>query len=117
MPSQTPIWSPSAERVRDSNLLRFIESTNVRSSTSNEIRDYASLHRWSIEHNDAFWQHTWQFCKVVGKLGSQVKSLGEQNGAIQTHQISTEIRFGSTIQPLTTLRIYLYTLSNHQSDN
>lgn len=75
MPSQTPIWSPSAERVRDSNLLRFIESTNVRSSTSNDISDYASLHRWSIEHNDAFWQHTWQFCKVVGKLGSQVKSF------------------------------------------
>lgn len=77
MPSQTPIWSPSAERVRDSNLLRFIESTNARNSASNEISDYASLHRWSIEHNDAFWQHTWQFCKVVGKLGSQVKSLGE----------------------------------------
>lgn len=45
MPSQTPIWSPSAERVRDSNLLRFIASINARNSASNEISDYASLHR------------------------------------------------------------------------
>ncbi|MGP8305551.1 acetoacetate--CoA ligase [Vibrio sp. YIC-376] len=77
MPSQAPIWSPSAERVRDSNLLRFIETINEKNIEGDPIYDYPSLHHWSVEHNDIFWQYTWQFCNVVGNLGSQVKSVGE----------------------------------------
>ncbi|MCS0377009.1 acetoacetate--CoA ligase [Vibrio diabolicus] len=76
MPNSAPIWSPSAERISNSNLLRFIESVNAHQTKDVSINDYASLHQWSVDHNDDFWRHTWQFCNVIGNIGSQVKSLG-----------------------------------------
>ncbi|MFH4615774.1 acetoacetate--CoA ligase [Vibrio diabolicus] len=76
MPNSAPIWSPSAERVSNSNLLQFIETVSAHQTEDISINDYASLHQWSIDHNDDFWRHTWQFCNVIGDMGSQVKSLG-----------------------------------------
>ncbi|ELP9497442.1 acetoacetate--CoA ligase [Vibrio alginolyticus] len=76
MPNSAPIWSPSAERVSNSNLLRFIEKVNKDKAEGTVINNYTSLHQWSIEHNDEFWRHTWQFCNVIGDIGSQIKSLG-----------------------------------------
>ncbi|MCR9934382.1 acetoacetate--CoA ligase [Vibrio antiquarius] len=76
MPNSAPIWSPSAERISNSNLLRFIETVNAHQTKDISINNYTSLHQWSIDHNDEFWRHTWHFCNVIGNIGSQVKSLG-----------------------------------------
>ncbi|KOO10242.1 hypothetical protein AKJ18_35255, partial [Vibrio xuii] len=76
MPNSAPIWSPSAERISNSKLLQFIETVNAHQTEDISINDYASLHQWSVDHNDDFWRHTWQFCNVIGDMGSQVKSLG-----------------------------------------
>ena len=76
MQNSAPIWSPSSERVSNSNLLRFIEKVNKDKAEGTAINNYTSLHQWSINHNDEFWRHTWHFCNVIGNIGSQVKSLG-----------------------------------------
>ncbi|MFH4462447.1 acetoacetate--CoA ligase [Vibrio diabolicus] len=89
MPNSAPIWSPSAERISNSNLLQFIETVNAHQTEDISINDYASLHQWSIDHNDEFWRHTWHFCNVIGNIGSQVKSLGApkwtQTDSTQSH--------------------------------
>jgi len=76
MANPTPIWSPTAERVVNSNLLRFIERVND-NSQHQPITDYPTLHQWSIDNNEHFWQSTWQFCDVIGQMGNKVKALGE----------------------------------------
>ncbi|HHF2955560.1 TPA: acetoacetate--CoA ligase [Vibrio diabolicus] len=89
MTNSAPIWSPSSERVSNSNLLRFIEKVNKDKAEGTAINNYTSLHQWSINHNDEFWRHTWHFCNVIGNIGSQVKSLDApkwtQTDSTQSH--------------------------------
>jgi acetoacetyl-CoA synthetase len=30
-----------------------------------QVQDYSTLYRWSVEHADAFWPEVWRFCGVV----------------------------------------------------
>ena len=57
-----PLWTPSAERVERSLLARFLREAGQ--------RDYAALHRWSIENREAFWNRLWDFCAVRGEKGA-----------------------------------------------
>ena len=43
-----PAWIPTADGARASNLGRLMEAHGIRS--------YADLHRWSVEHREAFWE-------------------------------------------------------------
>ncbi len=66
--SEEPLWIPSADRVRNANLTRFI--AHVRSSRAaggEAVTDYESLWRWSVERPDAFWPEVWRFCGVVAE--------------------------------------------------
>ncbi|MFQ5513204.1 MAG: acetoacetate--CoA ligase [Myxococcota bacterium] len=56
------LWEPSPERVRRTQLLRFLEL--VRRRHGIEASDYASLHDWSIHHLPEFWADVWDFCEV-----------------------------------------------------
>ncbi|MBX9678169.1 MAG: acetoacetate--CoA ligase [Gemmataceae bacterium] len=58
------LWTPTAQQVADALLARF-----ARTHAPSEIRDYPSLHRWSIEHRGDFWTAVWRFADVVGELG------------------------------------------------
>jgi acetoacetyl-CoA synthetase len=60
--SDKPLWTPSAERVERTLLARFMRQTGH--------RDYAALHRWSIENREAFWNLLWDFCAVRGEKGA-----------------------------------------------
>ncbi len=57
-----PIWTPSPERVRASNLTRFMTFAGGR--TGGRFDDYESLHRWSIREREEFWSALWEFCDV-----------------------------------------------------
>jgi acetoacetyl-CoA synthetase len=59
-----PLWSPSPARIADANLTRFIARVNANHQLS--ISDYHSLHTWSVEQREAFWQEVWRFCGVRG---------------------------------------------------
>ena len=56
------MWTPSPERVEQTQLARFMKEAGQ--------RDYAALHRWSIEHSPEFWNQLWDFCGVVGEKGT-----------------------------------------------
>jgi acetoacetyl-CoA synthetase len=57
-----PLWSPSRERIADTNLTRFIRFVTERHQAP--IRDYPALHRWSVEYPEHFWVALWDFCEV-----------------------------------------------------
>ncbi|ROV60302.1 acetoacetate--CoA ligase [Vibrio ponticus] len=72
---ESPIWSPTEERIANSNLARFIDQIN-HLDNSEPISDYSSLHKWSLTHNEEFWRQTWHFCDVVGEPGEKTKTIG-----------------------------------------
>jgi len=49
---------------------RFIDL--LRRELDPTIRDYADLHRFSLEQPGPFWRAVWEFCEVVGQPGSRV---------------------------------------------
>jgi acetoacetyl-CoA synthetase len=63
----TPLWTPSASRVRDANLSSFADAVRERHGV--ETNSFAELHRWSVTDPAAFWQSAWDFCDVVGEPG------------------------------------------------
>src|SRR5258705_6836026 len=62
--SDRPIWTPDPARVQASRLTAFLQFVNE--------RDYAALHRWSIENPEAFWPSVWEFCGITGDRGGAV---------------------------------------------
>jgi acetoacetyl-CoA synthetase len=53
------LWTPSAARVERAAITRFAREQGL-------PEDYASLHRWSIEHLEEFWAAIWEAFGVAG---------------------------------------------------
>ncbi|MBI4495452.1 MAG: acetoacetate--CoA ligase [Deltaproteobacteria bacterium] len=64
---KTPLWTPTAERVQNANLTRFIAFVNEKSGT--RIRTYPELYRWSIEKVPDFWARFWEFSGIKTSRG------------------------------------------------
>jgi acetoacetyl-CoA synthetase len=58
----TPLWTPSADRIANSRLTAYQHWLQDRHQLS--FADYASLHQWSVENPEPFWESVWQFCGV-----------------------------------------------------
>jgi acetoacetyl-CoA synthetase len=54
-----PLWTPSQERIREANLIRFIEAVNAEHGL--RIKTYAQLYEWSVERIPDFWAAMWEF--------------------------------------------------------
>jgi acetoacetyl-CoA synthetase len=64
------LWRPSAARVRDSNINRFIELVNQRYDASTDdvgLSDSAQLYEWSVREPAQFWNALWDFAGVVAE--------------------------------------------------
>ncbi|MCC5861422.1 MAG: acetoacetate--CoA ligase [Gammaproteobacteria bacterium] len=58
-----PLWTPSADRIASSRVSAFMREVAARQDI--ELPDYAALHRFSIEHPEAFWRAVVAFCGVI----------------------------------------------------
>ncbi len=56
------LWTPSEERIRSTNMYRFMQQINTRYHKS--FTQYAELYQWSVEHRDEFWAALWDFVEV-----------------------------------------------------
>ena len=65
-----PLWTPSAERVAQTAMARFMREVGK--------RDYAELHRWSVEQAPEFWNRLWDFCGVIGEKGGETLVEGNR---------------------------------------
>jgi len=68
--SESPLWSPTSERVAQTLMARFMAATGH--------RDYAALHRWSVEHSEDFWKEVWDFAGVRGTRGARTLVDGDR---------------------------------------
>jgi acetoacetyl-CoA synthetase len=66
----TKLWQPDPARVAASNLTKFIGLVETRWGVS--CRDYTSLHLWSVEEPEKFWQTLWDFAGVLGDLNDDI---------------------------------------------
>ncbi len=56
------LWTPSEDRIKNSNMWRFINFINDRHNLS--ISSYEPLYLWSIENIADFWLAIWEFVEV-----------------------------------------------------
>lgn len=59
-----PVWHPSAERIANTNLTRFLKQVESKLTENSEVSSMASLHRWSVEEPAAFWSEVWDFTGI-----------------------------------------------------
>ncbi|MCB2194062.1 MAG: AMP-binding protein, partial [Deltaproteobacteria bacterium] len=57
------LWEPSAQRVTQTNLTKFIEFVNKKHGTG--FTDYPSLYDWSVDDIGAFQEAVWHFFNVM----------------------------------------------------
>ncbi|MGB5804611.1 MAG: acetoacetate--CoA ligase, partial [Vibrio anguillarum] len=69
----TPLWVPSQDRIKASNLNQFIEHINMQGEA---IESYSQLHLWSVAERKQFWLEVWQFCDVIGFRGNCIYGEG-----------------------------------------
>ena len=60
---KTPIWEPSAERIKKATMTRFIDYVNKRYGL--KIERYNELHEWSINSLEDFWAAIWDFGEII----------------------------------------------------
>lgn len=58
-----PLWRPSRQRIAAAEITRFTAFVNQ--SWDVGATDYQSLHRWSVEHPEQFWDAMWGFAEIV----------------------------------------------------
>ncbi len=76
-----PLWIPSEERIKNSNMKRFINFINKRYGKS--FNSYNELYQWSIEYIPDFWKSMWDFgeIKASRNFDKVVDDLGKFPGA------------------------------------
>ncbi|PMJ91623.1 acetoacetate--CoA ligase [Vibrio sp. 10N.261.55.A7] len=73
MSASHAIWTPTLERINESNIHQFIQHINMQGEA---IEDYESLHQWSINDTKQFWLEIWQYCDVIGYRGDCIFGEG-----------------------------------------
>lgn len=81
MRESNKVWQPSESRIAEANITQFIEHINRQGF---DLKNYADLHQWSLDHNEQFWQEVWLFVQLesqdelddelVGSIKAQLKS-------------------------------------------
>ena len=77
---QTPLWTPSAERVAGARMTTFMRWAGERHER--EFADYHSLWQWSVDELEQFWGDIWEYGGVLSSAPyERVLSSREMPGA------------------------------------
>ena len=60
-----PLWKPTPEEIKHSNLKAFIQFVEQSYGLS-PLSSFDDLYRWSIGHVEDFWLAVWRFCEMKG---------------------------------------------------
>ena len=84
MSGSTPgvLWKPSARRVAESNISRFIRYANKRARANlddGNLTGSSQLYAWSIREPKSFWNAVWDFTEVIAQTrGSRTLVDGDK---------------------------------------
>jgi acetoacetyl-CoA synthetase len=56
------LWKPSEERIKNSNIYRFMQFINEKYGT--DFKEYMPLYKWSVENIPEFWASFWDFADI-----------------------------------------------------
>jgi acetoacetyl-CoA synthetase len=75
------LWKPSEERIRRTNMYRFMNFINERHGKN--FDEYTPLYRWSIENIPDFWASMWDFAAIRASesFDQVIDDLGKMPGA------------------------------------
>jgi acetoacetyl-CoA synthetase len=75
------LWEPSAEKIKATNLYRFMNQVNER--FGQEFTEYNTLYRWSVENIADFWSTMWDFAGILASTPYQevIDDLDKMPGA------------------------------------
>ena len=77
MSVQSPLWTPSPERVAQANMTAFRAA--VEAEWGVELADHAALYRWSVDEPEKFWPSVWRFGGIIASRGwDEVLTGGER---------------------------------------
>ena len=79
----TEIWRPSAARVAEAHLTRFMEQVSSRKGL--KLRSYADLYAWSVEQPADFWTELARYAEVRADWGTgpvMANDAGEPGSAM-----------------------------------
>ncbi|UCD71513.1 MAG: acetoacetate--CoA ligase [Syntrophobacterales bacterium] len=78
---KTPLWTPSEERIKQTNMTRFVEYVNKK--YGKEFTSYSKLYQWSIDNIPEFWAAMWDFSEIRAskKYDNVVDDLNKMPGA------------------------------------
>ena len=81
MTEQQALWQPSAERIADANMTRFMRFVNA--SYGLDLISYPELHDFSVQRTEDFWRSVWEFCgiRASGELDPVVDDATRMPGA------------------------------------
>jgi len=65
------LWSPSKEKIKNSNLFKFKNLIEKKYKTNFET-NYQKLWEWSVKNNENFWSECWDFFKIQGTKGHEI---------------------------------------------
>ncbi|TKB26566.1 acetoacetate--CoA ligase [Desulfopila sp. IMCC35006] len=57
-----PLWVPSEQRIKASNMYRFMREVNRRCGT--DFADYEELYQWSVDNIADFWAEMYRFADI-----------------------------------------------------
>src|SRR3989338_11104682 len=69
-----PLWIPTPERVKNSNLTRYLNFLKQEKGAS--FAAYSDLHRWSVTRPADFWESIWKFSGIKSSA-PYTKVMGE----------------------------------------
>lgn len=68
----TCLWTPTQERIENSNLHAFFRFIREHYGYSHELDSYLALHDWSIMQKATFWDAVWNFCNITGEKSESI---------------------------------------------
>ena len=60
------LWSPSEEKIKNSNMYRFMNYINDKFNQN--FTEYDPLYQWSIDNIPKFWESIWDFIEVKASI-------------------------------------------------
>ncbi|MFO1091625.1 MAG: acetoacetate--CoA ligase [Hyphomicrobiales bacterium] len=72
-----PLWTPSPERMRASNLACF--KAGIEEKLGIALAGFPALHAWSVAEPEAFWSAVWDYCGIKAfSRGDRVLADGDK---------------------------------------
>ncbi len=68
------LWSPSSKQVANAKVTIFM---HILAEQGIAVSDFTELYDWSIEEQQAFWSHYWDFAGIVGYKGNTILENGD----------------------------------------